>query len=181
MDFGKNVRKERKQKNLTLEELAERSKVSKSMLSMIERGEKTPTITIASQIAEALDTTISHLLGEQKKSEIIVTRSNQRLIYKDETSGFERHLLSPSFPAKGVEFILNIIPPYKETGSFPPHKQGVEEYIYVAKGKLQVELGNPPDCYILEEGDSIYFQADLTHRFINLSDEECHYFLIIHS
>lgn len=181
MDFGKNVKKERIRKKLTLEELAERSKVSKSMLSLIEREEKNPTIQVAAQIAEGLDVTISQLLGEQQKRDVIITRSNQKLVFKEETTGFERQLLSPSFSTKGIEFILNVLPPLQETGVFPPHKRGVEEYIYVSKGKLKAELGEDPETYVLEEGDSIYFEADVKHRFINLSNTECRYFLIINS
>ncbi len=181
MDFGYNIKKERKKQGLTLEELASRSGVSKSMLSMIERGEKNPSIQVASQIAEGLEVTISYLLGEQQKKEVYVIRSEKRLIYKDESTGVERHLLSPSFPSKGIEFILNIIPPMQETGVFPTHESGVKEYIYVAQGKLQIELGSQPEKYLLEKGDSIYFEADLSHRFINLSKEECHYYLVIDS
>jgi quercetin dioxygenase-like cupin family protein len=108
-------------------------------------------------------------------------RSNQKLIYRDETTGLERHVLSPTFLANGIEFILTIIPPLQETGSFPSHKRGVKEYIYVAQGKLKIELGDQPEIYILEKGDSIYFEADLKHRFINLLNTECHYYLLIDS
>ncbi|MFP3918652.1 XRE family transcriptional regulator [Lysinibacillus telephonicus] len=181
MEFGNNIKKERKKQGLTLEELASRSGVSRSMLSMIERGEKNPSIQVASQIAEGLDVTISYLLGEHQSKEVYVIRSEQQLVYKDESTGIERHLLSPSFPSKGVEFILNIIPPKQETGVFPAHKSGVKEYIYVALGKLQIELGNDSETYVLEKGDSIYFEADVTHRFINLSEGECHYYLVIDS
>lgn len=179
MEFSTNVKNVRKLKGYTLEELAKKSGVSKSMLSQIERGDKNPTINIASQIAEALDETISSLLGEEQKRSVSIIRSHERLLYKDEKTKFERHLLSP--PTNDIEFILNKIPPLKETGGFPPHKKGVEEYIYVAKGKLQVQLGEEPQVYTLEEGDSIYFEADIDHRFVNLSEEECNYFLIINS
>jgi quercetin dioxygenase-like cupin family protein len=90
-------------------------------------------------------------------------------------------LLSPSFPSKGIEFILNTIPPHQETGVFPPHQKGVQEFIFVAKGKLKVELGNGSFEDELEEGDSFYFEADTEHRFMNLTDEECHYYLVIDS
>lgn len=171
----------RKKRSLTLEELAKRSNVSRSMLSMIERGEKNPTIQVASQIAEGLEVTVSYLLGEQQKSKVIVIRSDQKLVYKDETTGFERHLLSPAFSVRGIEFIQTIIPPLQNTGTFPAHKKGVKEYIHVVKERLKVELGERPETYVLEGGDSIYFEADLKHRFTNLSNMECHYFLIIDS
>ncbi|MFC4765855.1 helix-turn-helix domain-containing protein [Effusibacillus consociatus] len=179
--FGNNVKQARKGKGLTLQELSELSGVSRSMLSQIEREEKNPTIQIACQIAEALHLTLSQLLGEQDRQEVILIKKEQRLVYKDEKSGFERHLLSPSFPSKGVEFILNIVPPGKESGVFPPHTSGVKEYMTVAQGKLRVVLGEGNVVHELQAGDSLYFEANLQHQFINIGDQECHYYLVIDS
>ncbi|WP_380023410.1 helix-turn-helix domain-containing protein [Effusibacillus consociatus] len=181
MGFGNNVKQARKGKGLTLQELSELSGVSRSMLSQIEREEKNPTIQIACQIAEALHLTLSQLLGEQDRQEVILIKKEQRLVYKDEKSGFERHLLSPSFPSKGVEFILNIVPPGKESGVFPPHTSGVKEYMTVAQGKLRVVLGEGNVVHELQAGDSLYFEANLQHQFINIGDQECHYYLVIDS
>ncbi|MBM7645602.1 transcriptional regulator with XRE-family HTH domain [Scopulibacillus daqui] len=181
MSFAENLKNTRKRKGLTLEELAEKCQVSRSMLSQIERDEKQPTIKVASQIAEGLGTTISQLLDEQKEQEVIIIRKDNRLVYRDPSSGFQRHLLSPSFTTKGIEFILNIIPPSKESGVFPSHKKGVEEYIFVSSGKLQIELGNGEKKYTLNAGDSMYFEANTQHRFINLGKSECHYYLVIDS
>ncbi|AWO76592.1 XRE family transcriptional regulator (plasmid) [Geobacillus thermoleovorans] len=179
MSFGENVKKARKSKSLSLQELSDRCGVSRSMLSQIERGEKNPTIQVACQIAEGLDMTLSQLLGEDARKEVIVIKKEERYIYKDKHSGFERHLLSPSFPSRGIEFILNIIPYKKASGIFPKHKKGVKEYISVAKGKLRVKLGN--ETYDLEEGDSMYYEADIEHSFTNIGDEDCHYYLVIDS
>jgi transcriptional regulator with XRE-family HTH domain len=179
VSFGLNVKKARKAMGLSLQELSKRSGVSRSMLSQIEREEKNPTIQVACQIAEGLDMTLSQLLGEEEKQEVIVIRKEQRLVFRDEQSGFERYLLSPSFPSRGIEFILNMIPPGKESGIFPPHKKGVKEYVTVLKGQLQVVLGET--SYELHEGDSMYFEAHVEHRFINCGDGECHYYLVIDS
>ena len=65
--------------------------------------------------------------------------------------------------------------------SFPAHKSGVQEYIFVESGKLCVELGNGIFKDELNEGDSFFFEADTEHRFINIGDEECRYFLVIDS
>ncbi|RFU68373.1 helix-turn-helix domain-containing protein [Bacillus sp. V59.32b] len=181
MEFGQRVKKVRKEKNLTLEELSKRSNVSKSMLSQIEREEKNPTIQIAAQIAAGLGVTISQMLGEHNKQEVIVIRKNQRPFQRNQVSGFERHLLSPSLSGNGIEFIFHVIPPLKESGPLPSQKQGVVEYIYVAQGKLKIELGNGQDVHVLDEGDSIFFEADTERRFVNLSDYDCHYYLIIDS
>lgn len=181
MGFGKQVNFIRKKSNMTLQDLSSLSKVSASMLSQIEREEKNPTIQVACQIAEALNTTLSALLDQQEKKDIVVMRKNDRPIYIDEKSGFQRHLLSPSFPSRGIEFVLNTIPPHKESGVFPAHKSGVQEYIFVESGKLRVELGNGAFKDELEEGDSFFFEADTEHRFINIGNGECRYFLVIDS
>ena len=74
---------------------------------------------------------------------------------------------------------LNIIPCERESAYFPPHKNGVKEYIFVAQGHLQIKLEN--NFYELEHGDSMYFEANLQHRFKNIGDTECCYYLIIDS
>ncbi|KAB2492826.1 helix-turn-helix domain-containing protein [Priestia endophytica] len=181
MGFGTNIKNMRKKQKMTLQELSSQSNVSVSMLSQIEREEKNPTLQVACQIAESLHTTLSFLIEEQLQKETITIRKKERLIYRDEQSGFERHLLSPSLPSKGVEFILNVVPPFKESGTFPSHKKGVKEYIFVAKGTLRVELGNGVCSEELKEGDSFYFEGDIEHRFINEREEECHYYLVIDS
>lgn len=111
------------------------------MLSEIERGEKNPTIQLTCHIAEAFGTTVSYLLGEQQTQTTVVIRREQRLVYRDESSGFERHPLSPSTGTTDIEFVLNVVAPGKESGVFPPHKSGVTEFIVVAKGQLRVILG----------------------------------------
>lgn len=151
------------------------------MLSQIERDEIKPTLQVACQIAEALNVSLSSLLGEHPEQEAIVIRKQQRLIYKDQQANFERHLLSPSFPSKGIEFILNMIPAGKQSGVFPPHQPGVKEYIAVSKGKLRIVLGMDNTVYDLDEGDSFYFEADVEHQFINLAGEDCQYYLVIDS
>ncbi|WP_155591185.1 helix-turn-helix domain-containing protein [Lysinibacillus cavernae] len=181
MEFGKQVNLIRKKRGMSLQELSALSKVSTSMLSQIERGEKNPTISVACQIAEALNTTLSALLDQQEKREIVVIRKEDRPVYYDENSGFQRHLLSPSFPSRGIEFVKNVMPPLSESGVFPAHKSGVQEYIYVEKGSLKVELAKGVYNERLFEGDSFFFEADTEHRFINDSKDECNYFLVIDS
>ena len=180
MDFGKRVKEFRLKQDLTLKQLAKKSGISASMLSQIERQEKNPTLQVACQIAEGLNTTLSTLLEERKKEEVIITRKADRLIYIDEKSQFQRHLLSPSFSMNGIEFLLNIMPPNGQSSIFPPHKTGVTETVYIAKGSLQLTLGEEVQ-EVLNEGDSIYYNANTTHHFKNLLDTPCEYYVIIDS
>lgn len=177
--LGVRVRELRRGRGLTLEGLAERSGVSRAMISKLERGEKNPTLVIAAKLAEGLEVTLSQLAGVEERREVVVTPKERRMTMHDPETGFERQLLSPSFAGRGIEFIRNVIPEGGTSGEFPPHKKGVEEYIVVERGRLRADLGG--EEYVLEEGDAVYFEADVTHRFDNLGEGECSYYLVISS
>jgi transcriptional regulator with XRE-family HTH domain len=177
--IGSRVRELRRSKGFTLEVLAERSGVSRAMISKIERGEKNPTLVVAAKIAEGFGITLSQLVGIEERREVIVVPKERRMVMRDPATGFERQLLSPTFGRKGVEFIRNMVPEGSTSGEFPPHKRGVVEYIVVERGSLKAILAE--EEYLLEEGDAIYFEADVPHRFENAGDGECSYYLVIDS
>ncbi len=116
------MREFRDAKGYTLLELSERSGVSRSMLSQMERDEKNPTIQVLWQIAAALETKVSHLIGETEEKEAIVIRKEQAQQVFDQATGCQRTLLSPAFPSKGIEFLRCILPPGKSTGTLPAHE-----------------------------------------------------------
>jgi len=175
--FGIHVRGLRRERGLTLEGLAERSGVSRAMISKLERGEKNPTLVVATKVAEGLGVTLSQLVGVEEKREVVVVPRERRMVMYDPETGFDRQLLSPSFGGRGVEFILNVVPEGSTSGEFPPHRRGVEEYVAVEKGRLRADIGG--EEYLLEEGDALYFEADVSHRFDNIGDSECSYYLVI--
>lgn len=179
MEFGDKIRELRTLKKYSLDELSQRSGVSKSMISKIERKEKMPTLQVAAKISEALDTTLSSLLAEPSDSEIVVTRKQDRQVFLDELTGFRRELQSPQRSDPELEFIENRIPPHSTSPAFPPHRKGVEEYIAVTAGTLTARLGQQE--IQLKAGDSLFFQAHVTHQFCNDGDTECCYFLVIDS
>ena len=102
---------------------------------------------------------------------------DRRMVMRDPETGFERQLLSPTFGNRGVEFIRNLIPENSTSGEFPPHKRGVEEYVVVERGRLAAILDG--EKYVLDEGDALYFEADVAHQFDNAGDRECSYYLVI--
>ncbi len=174
---GERVRELRRGRGLTLEELAERSGVSRAMISKVERGEKNPTLVVAAKLAEGLGVTLSQLAGMEERREVVVVPRERRRVMRDPQTGFERQLLSPSFGGRGVEFIRNVIPEGATSGEFPPHRRGVEEYLAVEKGSLRAVIGG--EEHSLGEGDALYFEADVSHRFDNAGDGECSYYLVI--
>ena len=81
--------------------------------------------------------------------------------------------------ARGIDFLLNTLPPGGTAGLFGAHRRGVEEYVYVQQGTLEAKIGN--ESRVLRTGDSLYFQADTHHSFANVGDVDCLYFLVIDS
>jgi transcriptional regulator with XRE-family HTH domain len=173
--LGERVRALRWERGWTLEHLAERSGVSRAMISKLERGEKNPTLVIAAKVAEGLGVSLSRLLGMEERRLVVVVPREARMVMRDPETGFERQLLSPRFG--GLEFIRNVVPEGSTSGEFPPHRRGVEEYVVVERGRLRAVLGE--EEYVLEEGDAAYFEADLAHRFDNAGEGECSYYLVI--
>ena len=175
--MGERVRALRRERGWTLELLAERSGVSRAMISKLERGEKNPTLVVAARVAEGLGVSLSQLVGIEARREIVVVPKERRMVMRDPETGFERQLLSPRFG--GLEFIRNVVPEGSTSGEFPPHRRGVEEYVVVEKGRLRAILGS--EEHVLEEGDAAYFEADVAHRFDNAGVGECSYYLVIDS
>ena len=173
--LGERVRALRRERGWTLEHVAERSGVSRAMISKLERGEKNPTLVVAAKVAEGLGVSLSRLLGIEERRSVVVVPREARMVMRDPETGFERQLLSPRFG--GLEFIRNVVPEGSTSGEFPPHRRGVEEYVVVQKGRLRVVLGE--EEYVLEEGDAAYFEADVAHRFDNAGEGECSYYLVI--
>jgi transcriptional regulator with XRE-family HTH domain len=177
--LGERVRALRRERGLTLDLLAGQSGVSRAMISKLERGEKSPTLVVAAKVAEGLGVSLPQLVGVEERREVVVVRRDRRMTMRDPETGFERQLLSPSFGGRGIEFIRNVVPEGSTSGDFPPHRTGVEEYVVVERGRLRAVLGG--EEYLLEEGDALYFEANVAHRFDNAGEGECSYHLVIYS
>jgi transcriptional regulator with XRE-family HTH domain len=175
---GQIVRNLRRLSGLTLDQLATRAGVSRAMLSSVERGEKSPTLSVLAGIASGLDVSISRLMGEESVPEkATVIRRTQRLILQDPVTGIERHLLSPTHLASGVELVEHVLPPGAEFPGSPAHEHQTEKYLVVRSGNLTLEVETV--SYVLYPEDSIYFHINSNYRFINQGDVPCRYYIFI--
>lgn len=174
------LRSRRKVKGFAIEQLAEVSGVSRSMISKVERGEAVPSTAVLSRLAEALGVTFSELLMDQEEQEVVVLPQRVQPVLRDQASGYTRRCISPILPGRGVDWVLNTLPPGSTSGEFTAHRRGTDEYIYVLQGSLEARLGGD-QSHRLEAGDALYFQAVRTHEFRNVGKGECRYFLVIDS
>ncbi|MFJ9369670.1 helix-turn-helix domain-containing protein [Nocardia sp. NPDC101769] len=178
--FGANVRRRREEAGLTLEQLSIQSSVSRAMLSKVERGEKSPTIGVASRIAHALDASLSDLIGGAAAATsgvAVVLRKNDRPVFRDPETGFERHMVSAAPGAGGAEMVVHYLPAQVSTGLLPAYPPGTEKQLVVLEGTLTVAIGGISET--LSTGDSVFFQADADHGFANRTNAACEYIMVI--
>ena len=165
-ELGLRIKTLRTDAHLTLEDMSQRSSVSRAMLSKVERGEKSPTLPVIVRIAGGLGLPLSALLGaEPDLADVAVIRASERLAFRDPETGFERWVLSPAHLDNGVEFVLHRIPPGRSTGVLPPYAVPTEKYLAVSAGQLTVYVDNKP--HVLKAGDSMYFEVKSPYRFVN--------------
>jgi transcriptional regulator with XRE-family HTH domain len=174
-DLGERIRDERARRNLSLEELAKKARVSRSMLSAVERGEKAPSVLILDQIATGLGTSIARLLASEREGRIVVLRAGEQDRAVD-PSGWERRILSPVLPNVEFEFMRTTLSSGVNAGAFLPHNPGSREYVAVERGTLRLTLDG--EVYLLKKGDSIYYAGDCIHEFENPDRRNrCEYYL----
>jgi XRE family transcriptional regulator, regulator of sulfur utilization len=174
-DLGERIRDERARRRLSLEELARKARVSRSMLSAVERGEKAPSVLILDQIATGLGTSIARLLASEREGRIVVIRAAEQDRAVD-PSGWERRILSPVLPNVEFEFMRTTLSPGVNAGAFLPHNPGSREYVAVERGTLRLTLDG--EVYLLKKGDSIYYAGDCIHEFENPDRRNrCEYYL----
>ena len=174
------LRERRRRDGLSLEALSARSGVSRSMISKVERGEAVPSTVVLSRLAEALGTTFAALMmPDAAEHEVLVIPAARQPVLRDDATGFTRRVLSPVLPGRGLDLVLNTLPPGAETGAFTPHRNGVEEYVWVQRGRLRAVVGDTE--VLLEAGDSLFFDAKVPHAFGNPGGEPCEYLLVIDS
>jgi transcriptional regulator with XRE-family HTH domain len=177
--LGATIRERRKALGLTLEDLAARSGVSRATISKVERGDVTPTTPVLGRLAEALDISISQALGGRIKQRILAIPTASQPVFQEPGTGFWRRSLSPLYQGRGLDMVLNGLPPGTRTGPFPSHKAGVEEHLYVVSGHLRVTLAH--QAFDLKSGDYLFYEADLPHAFENPGETPCEYVIVIDS
>lgn len=178
-DFGARVLRRRRERQLTLQQLADVSGVSRAAISKIERGESGASTSVLGKLAEALDLSISQLVGGRPGDSVVHIPAGGQPVFREEATGFERRSLSPLYLGRGVDFVLNRLPAGARTGPFPSHRSGVEEHLFVSKGQLRVILDG--EEHVLNEGDFLFYQGDKSHSFENASSADCEYFIVIDS
>lgn len=175
---GARVRSLREQAGLSLRDLAERSGVSATTLSQVERGNSSPTLTVAERIAAGLGLSLSRLLRLDEVSHVVVSRADR---HRRQVHGGHRiEELTPPLPGLSAEISAHELDPGSATGAdgeSPMHEPGSRETAVVLEGDLILVVDG--GRHHLESGDSVTFDADLPHHFENQSDAVTRFIALI--
>jgi transcriptional regulator with XRE-family HTH domain len=173
--LGRRIRHLRTEQGLTLEALAGRAGISTAMLSKMERGAVNPTLVVAVRVAGALGVTISELVGVETRRPAVKVAADQRMAFRDPETGIERQIF-PTMEDGSLSLMRMVLPAGSSTGEHAPHRRGTETYLLVDHGRLRAMVGD--DEFLLAAGDAFYFEGDVSHRFDNLSDDPCSFFVV---
>jgi transcriptional regulator with XRE-family HTH domain len=177
-NLGKRVKKLRADRGWSLEELANTSGVSRSMLSEIEREKANPTLTVTFRIARAFGLTLQELIesAEASASKIQVIRASDRAqVYRSDKQ-CEIRTLSPLNLEKDVEFYELTLKPGGALRS-QPHFEGTREFLTVEEGSVRIESGEDRDE--LSKADSGTYRADVPHAIVNTGKGAAVVFLVV--
>ncbi|WP_420548389.1 helix-turn-helix domain-containing protein [Curvivirga sp.] len=170
------LKEARRDKGLSLEAVANLSGVSRSMLSQIERGESSPTISTLWNLTQALQIDFAGLLAENKQSDSIEVLKNSETPSIDNMGNSCRiRILSPPEAAGGHE-VYDIR--FEADGSLEshPHVQGAKEHLTVLEGSIQVTSGSATSE--LSQGDTARYAGDVAHS-ISAINGPARIFLIV--
>ncbi|MGD9264748.1 MAG: XRE family transcriptional regulator [Lysobacterales bacterium] len=159
---GRRIKELRTRQGLSLRALADLSHLSTNAISLIERGENSPTVSSLHSLATALGVPITALFEQQGNGQVIHMKQERRPA--SETAGVKMENLGSGLPNQQIEpFLMTIGPGGSSTTSQITHSG--EEFVYVMSGVLTCRIDETD--YDLEEGDSLLFLATQPHIYTN--------------
>jgi transcriptional regulator with XRE-family HTH domain len=168
----------RASRGLSLDALAKRSGVSRSMISLIERAESNATASVLDKLAASLGVTLAAFFAEEGREDSApVARAADQRSWRDPATGYVRRNLSPSFPSP-IELVEVFLP----AGTRVAYESGarstiVNQQIWVIAGAIEVTVGE--DVHRLSTGDCLAMRLDRPTAFRNEGAETAHYLVAL--
>ena len=163
MDIGAKIKRLRLSNQLTLEELANRSELTKGFLSQLERDLTSPSIATLENILEALGTNLKDFFSEDEDEQIVFSKDD---FFENIQDDYKISYIIPNAQKNEMEPILIELKEDKKSMEIDPHDG--EEFGYVIQGK--VTLVNGEEEYDVKKGETFYLKGNLPHYIINKND-----------
>ncbi len=168
INIGSKIKSVRTLKEITFDELVERSGLDREEVKRIEENEQIPCLSPLIKIARVLGVRLGTFLDDQQELGPIVTREcdcDNEINFSNGASDVKKHMLyhslSKSKAGRHMEsFIIDIVKEDKQSYSVSSHEG--EEFIYVVEGEIEIIHGK--NKYQLKKGDSIYYDSIVPHH-----------------
>ena len=172
------VRDLRGASGLSLEALAERSGVSRSMISLIERGESSATAVVLEKLAASLGVALAALFADTQAPASPLAKRKAQLQWRDPASGYLRRNLSPAGFAAPLQLVEVVFPP----GARVAYESGVREVpmhqqVWVLEGSIELSVGD--ERFRLDAGDCLALQLDRPTAYRNPGRRPARYLVAI--
>jgi len=178
--IAERVRELRAAKGLSLEALAAKSGVSRSMISLVERGESSPTAVVLERLATGLGVMLASLFDAPAAQAPAnpVARHADQLQWQDPGSGYLRRNISPPGVPQPIQIVEVHFPPGGrvafETGARDPR---VHQQVWVLEGAIDITVGDTR--HALRQGDCLAMQLDQPTMFHNPTRKPARYAVVI--
>jgi len=172
--IGKLLMKLRKDKKLTLKNLANETGLAWKYISQVEKGEVMPPVSVILQLARALEVDSSDLLRQDGISSDKSSADDLR----KRTKAYTYETLTPEARHKHLMAFRVFIDPESEHKGVSYQHLG-EEFQYILKGKIEVMVGENKN--ILEPGDCLHFNSSISHKLRNISQEKAELLVVLYT
>jgi transcriptional regulator with XRE-family HTH domain len=164
--IGARVRALRRERGLTIEQIAAATGLTKGFISQLERDRTQPSLSSIARICDALGVRLSHIF-EREPAPALVRRHERPQV--DSSFATENHLLS-SREEERFQAIESEVAPGAGAGDELSSLPGEMEFVYVLEGSLELQVGD--EKHVLEQGDAITYPLSKPHTWRNASDTE---------
>lgn len=172
--IGEKIRTLRLRKKMGLVELGKHTGLSAALLSKLERGKLFPTLPTLLRIALVFSVGLEYFFREERKNTVAVIRRGERQRFPDKPATNDISYFFESLDFSATERKLNSY--YAEFQPIVPEKARVHfhagiEFLYLMNGELGLKIGT--EEYLLEAGDSIYFDSSIPHSYRRTGKKTC--------
>lgn len=172
---AENLRRKRKARGMSLDDLARASGVSRAALSQVETVKTNPTVGLLWKIAVGLGVPFADLIGEVKSGTSVLRRGDAQVL-RSLDGKLESRPLTPAGASALVE-LYELRLSARSTHASEPHAPGTHEFIVVLSGSLRLHVEG--EVIDLMAGDSVSFSADKPHSYENAGSSEARYHNVI--
>lgn len=176
--IASRIRALRTDLGMTLDALAAKCDVSRSMISLVERGESSPTAVVLEKIATGLNVPMAALFDAPSGTANPLSRRDDRTSWRDPESGYIRRNISPANFPSPIQIVEVVLP----AGARVAYEGGtrdvsIHQQIWVCEGSIEVTLGNV--TYRLAEDDCLAMQLNEPTSFRNRTRKMARYVVIV--